>query len=266
MMENIMEGNPESIHMQNCLMASFENRDFLDKEDLKVIKELGYSFRGKNEWPAFRFFEPGYFPWFLNEYQVRFLTVILKQAMEVADIRIKNFDFFINTEDEYTLRYPEISKEGIVWKSKTMKLDIGEKVIKIPRYTNEIKLRSLRKVIKDRLGIWGADWFHSLDPVAGDEKPYYPSIVLFVESQSKQIINFDLTSNEGLLEKFQEKLIELIEKFDVLPEKMFVQKKELYDSFKPITEALGINLELEENSEMLKEITYGIYETFQKEV
>jgi hypothetical protein len=129
-----------------------------------------------------------------------------------------------------------------------------------------LKLRSLRKSIKDRLGIWGVDWFHSLDPVAGDEKPYYPAIILFVESQSRHIINFDLTSNEGLLEKFQEKLIELIERFNVFPEKVFVQKKELFDSFKSITEALGITLELEENSEMLKEITFGIYETFQKEV
>lgn len=266
MMENIMEGNPESIHKQNCLMASFENREFLDKEDLKVIKELGYSFRGKNEWPVFRYFEPGYFPWFLNEYQARFLTVILKQAMEVANIRIKNFDFFENTEEKCMLRYSHMNNEDIIWESETIRLEPTEKAVTIPQFVNEIKLRSLKKGVKERLGTWGVDWFHSPDPVAGDEKPYYPVVVLFVESQSKHIINFELTSNDNLLEKFQEKLVELIEKFNVLPERIFVQKRELFDSYVSIAEKLGVNIELEENNEMLKEIMFGIFETFQKEV
>jgi hypothetical protein len=48
------------------LQASFEDREFLEAEDRRIIKELGLKFRGENAWPLFRSYRPGYHPWFLE--------------------------------------------------------------------------------------------------------------------------------------------------------------------------------------------------------
>src|SRR5262245_5827031 len=56
----------EILLLQDCLMASFEDRKLLTPEDLGVIKQLGLKFRGPNAWPQFRSYRPGYEPWYLT--------------------------------------------------------------------------------------------------------------------------------------------------------------------------------------------------------
>src|SRR5262249_4599727 len=48
------------------LQASFEDRNSLQKEDRDLIKKLNLKFRGANNWPLFRNYAPGMFPWFLT--------------------------------------------------------------------------------------------------------------------------------------------------------------------------------------------------------
>ena len=75
----------QALHYQNCLMCSYEDRDILAEEDRKQIKVLGLSFRGRNAWPMFRRYEPGYYPWFINKEECVFLTHALRQVIFVAE-------------------------------------------------------------------------------------------------------------------------------------------------------------------------------------
>lgn len=74
----------ELLAAQDCLMASFEDREFVAEEDRGVMKALGRRFRGRKAWPLFRSYEPGAIPWFLTDDEARFLTVCLEQVLEVA--------------------------------------------------------------------------------------------------------------------------------------------------------------------------------------
>ena len=67
------------IRYQNNLMCYFGDRNELSSKDLKVIKDLGLKFRGKNEWIYFRAFETGYVPYILDELQVVQLTFVFQQ-------------------------------------------------------------------------------------------------------------------------------------------------------------------------------------------
>jgi hypothetical protein len=60
-------------------MCYFGDRNELSSKDLKVIKDLGLKFRGKNEWIYFRAFETGYVPYILDELQVVQLTFVFQQ-------------------------------------------------------------------------------------------------------------------------------------------------------------------------------------------
>ena len=79
----------DMIHLQKCLMVSFEDRKFLQKQDFQVINKLGLKFRGRNAWPSFRNYLPGYHPWYVISEEAKYLTIALHQAINVA-LRFKN--------------------------------------------------------------------------------------------------------------------------------------------------------------------------------
>jgi len=106
---------------QHALMASFEDRETLEKEDLQTIRELGLKYRGRKKWPMFRHYLPGYIPWFLNGPQVRFLTLCVEQALDVLP-RFREHSALL-TElggDEYLVRRRQIVNGQEVWQDTTM--------------------------------------------------------------------------------------------------------------------------------------------------
>lgn len=59
---------------QKCLTCYWGNRDELSEKQRKTIKELGYKYRGKNQWLYFLSFEPGYYPYNLDQDEVVRMT------------------------------------------------------------------------------------------------------------------------------------------------------------------------------------------------
>ena len=63
---------------------SFEDRAGVRPEDKAVIDRLGLKFRGRNAWPLFRSFVPGYLPWCIDAAEARMLQCVLEQLLDVA--------------------------------------------------------------------------------------------------------------------------------------------------------------------------------------
>lgn len=68
---------------QHNLTCYWGNRDELTDKQRKIIKELGYKYRGKNQWLYFLSFEPGYYPYNLDQDEVVRMTEHLRN-LEVA--------------------------------------------------------------------------------------------------------------------------------------------------------------------------------------
>lgn len=68
---------------QKNLTCYWGNRDELSDKQRKIIKELGYSYRGKNQWLYFLSFEPGYYPYNMDEAEVERMTTYF-QDLELA--------------------------------------------------------------------------------------------------------------------------------------------------------------------------------------
>lgn len=90
------------------LQASFEDREALEKEDREIIKALGRKYRGRQAWPLFRSFQPGYAPWLLSSAEVRFLALVLEQTLDVTR-RLERDPELLDMEDEfsYLVRAPQ---------------------------------------------------------------------------------------------------------------------------------------------------------------
>lgn len=63
---------------QRNLTCYWGNRDELTDKQRKTIKELGYKYRGQNQWLYFVSYEPGYCPYNLDEAEVCRMTQYMK--------------------------------------------------------------------------------------------------------------------------------------------------------------------------------------------
>lgn len=118
---------PEAILEVPQLQASFEDRNVLHDQDRKVIKQLGLKFRGRNAWPLFRSFRPGYFPWYLEADEARFLTVVLEQTLDVAP-RFRKAPALREPEDTpYLVRVPRRQDGALVWEDRAMDMPPPER-------------------------------------------------------------------------------------------------------------------------------------------
>lgn len=68
---------------QKNLTCYWGNREELTGKQRKLIKDLGYSYRGKNQWLYFLSFEPGYYPYNMDESEVLRMSTYL-QDLELA--------------------------------------------------------------------------------------------------------------------------------------------------------------------------------------
>jgi hypothetical protein len=106
----------EDVMLTPQLQASFEDRNQLTKDDRAIIKELGLTFRGRQAWPHFRSYEPGYLPEQVNADEARLLTFALEQLAVMAP-RIQEDPDLLMPEgpDDYLIRVRQTGDQGSDW-------------------------------------------------------------------------------------------------------------------------------------------------------
>ena len=117
-MQERMNLSPEfAMFNQKNLTCYWGNRDELTDKQRKTIKDLGYTYRGKNQWLYFMSYEPGYCPYNLDEEEVLRMSEYLQNlelALQYYDQANMQIDFesgnmFLLTfdEDEKTWHFGE---------------------------------------------------------------------------------------------------------------------------------------------------------------
>lgn len=102
---------------QECLSLYWGNREELSVKQRNTIKELGYKYRGKNNWLYFMSYEPGYYPYNLDrdevlrmtEYLENFefaFTYYLQQGMQINFDKGNMFSF-VFSEDKKSWNFGE---------------------------------------------------------------------------------------------------------------------------------------------------------------
>ncbi|MFQ6058216.1 MAG: hypothetical protein ACE5MB_04955, partial [Anaerolineae bacterium] len=250
---------PETIEtalMQKCLMVSFADREELTNQDRQVIKRLGLKFRGRNQWPLFRSYRPGYHPWYLTADEARFLTLALQQATEVC-LRFEEDPYLFDPpqEDLWFVRVPQETEQGLSWRDAWLEPAPLEREEFVTVPIDEFRLARLKKAATLMQAIWEMDFFLSPTPVQDKrgERPYYPYMTMTVDHGSGFIFGGDLVSPETYLAEVPERFLALAERLKRLPAEIWVKKDEAYELLEPITSRLGIRLYLVDRLEALEE-------------
>lgn len=234
------------LHYQTCLMASYEDRDYLERKDRDVIKSLGLRFRGRNAWPLFRSYQPDLLPWFVTAEEARFLTAALQQSVDVA-LRFKDDASLLDPprKGHYLTRVPEESDNGIEWTDQWLvPAPLRRKEFTIPA-VDEMRVQRVKQAHgKRRGGAWEADFF--LTPGAiqeqKDQRPYYPYMLLWVDRGSGMVLPPEMASPGQQRAAFQEHFLTLLEQAPGMPKEVYVASAEAFVLLEPVAKLLGIKL------------------------
>lgn len=264
-------GDPESgietFMLQKCLMAAFRDRTALQKPDLEQIKKLGLKFRGRNEWPLFRSYLPGYHPWYLTSEEAKFLTLALHQAVDVA-LRFKEDpDMLEPLDDVYVfVRVPEEETDELRWHDEWLKPPLIEEEAEfVAEPVDEVRLDRLKRIARHEQGTWEIDYFYIARGARdGKGRPYYPYAFIWVDHHSGFIYHSLIVkpSKPEYRSEFMEEFLSFIENTEVVPDRIMVSKEELFQLLEPVTSVLDIELKRSRELKEIEQVKAGMLEFF----
>ena len=225
------------------LRLSFFDRKDLTKKDLKIIKELGLKFRGRNQWPQLRSFYPYHEPWYLTDDEAKFFTLIIEQAMDVAlrfkDENHKLYQYF--KQGKILVRVPEKIGDKLTWK---------DDFVPVPNnidITTRIKIDIAK--IEDFKNYPIADLVFEFDvdillnPMREpNQRPYYPFIMLWIDHKSGFVLNFNVVHPDDRFNKIVPEFLNLFAQMKVLPKRILVRNPLIYEILTIFTRILGIEV------------------------
>ncbi len=239
--------SPEQFFEIPQMQASFEDRNELSQKDRKLIKKLGLKFRGRQAWPMFRSYRPGYVPWYLEAAEARFLTHVLTQTLDVA-LRFEDDPALLEPPDDetYLVRVAQAEAGSLTWSDQLMTVPPPEPA-PISLQMDVQALAQLKQAPPSG-HILEIDFF--LMPAAiqeqKEERPYYPYVLLVVEAQSSFILGTEMLSPEPSLEAMwglvPMYVVQLMAQAGLRPRQVNVRSALLQDLLQPVAEELQFKL------------------------
>jgi hypothetical protein len=177
---------------QENLVCYLGNRDELTDKQRSIIKELGYKYRGKNQWMYFLSYEPGFYPFNLNQDEVLRMTEHLKN-LELALNKYVKSDLAVdfNNGNMFSLAFDNNKNE---W-------GFGEKPLPFTFYSFGELILTDEELLKSLSAVPRGNMYIEVDvsPMGvsiSDKKydrPANPAMCLLAEAKSEMIIKCEMT-------------------------------------------------------------------------
>jgi hypothetical protein len=245
----------ESILEVPQLQASFEDRNILRDEDRQIIKQLGLKFRGRNAWPMFRSYRPGYFPWYLEADEARFLAVALEQVLDVTP-RFREDPALLEPGDEqYLVRVSRRKRKGVTWEDRVMDVPPPERPS--IRLMMDVPLLEKLKQSPQRGSRIEMDFFMFPVPFQEEKgaRPQFSYMLLTVEAQSGFVLGTDLLKPEPTLESVWGQVplyaVRHFASLGIVPQEVVVRSGLLFRLLESLVEELHFDLKLSRRLRML---------------
>lgn len=259
---NLLQGNnvEDPVFTQHCLLLSFENRDELSSEEYKQLKALGFSYRGRNAWPTFHRYEPGFVPGPVREAKdLRFFATCVEQAIEVASSVQSDPDQLFHSDQQLFLtRVPERSSDGQAWNwsdqwVEPVPLVVEEEPAQAARI-DEIKLARLRRLPCPPESFWEFGLFYLHTAVGNKGRPYFPQILIISEPASGMIIHSAVAEKKRSSEQCIEELVDLLLQREYKPSRLILTLPNIAQVLLPLLTSIDIDVYTADRLPMVEDV------------
>ncbi|MFZ2385490.1 MAG: plasmid pRiA4b ORF-3 family protein [Candidatus Omnitrophota bacterium] len=254
----------DALHIKDSLLLFLDERKDLSAEDLDLVKRSGMKCSVSHAWPRFRRFEPGFYPWLLNEQDAVFMAVCLYQVAKVAFRAMKD-PKILGPRDHRTFaaRIPTQRDGKITWRDEFITPEPLERVILIQPKLDQVSLFQALQGVQKTPMIWEADCFFGHMPVAEPgERPHYPWCYMITDKDSGFIFDIQLTNNDYGA-GFIDRMCEAFKKHKIAPAKVLIRQPHLMSVFL-ILEPFGIKTEVVKDLPMVDEARMGMLKAFEQ--
>lgn len=258
MRDDDLDIGPEMLLAIRQLQLSFEDRGTLEVAERKIIKEIGRKYRGKQAWPIFRSFLPGYLPWLIEADEANTLIHALEQTLDVVARAAKDSTLLLPPQDEeetFLIRVSEVQDGVITWADRLVEvlppdptaisvpiqLDTLEQAGKLPRRkksTIELEILTLPQPIISDTG-----------------RPYLPTALLMVDGKSGMFLaNELLPPMQGLIEtltQIPQIVVNYLLSWEFIPGTVLVRHPMSEEVLSPLQAALGWKVKVQEELKMM---------------
>ncbi|MFZ0548151.1 MAG: hypothetical protein WAM60_22080 [Candidatus Promineifilaceae bacterium] len=243
------DANPEEILEVPQLQLSFEDRIMLTDKDRSYIKDTGFKFRGRNSWPKFRSYKPGFYPWYLDPGEAQFLIHILEQTLDVLP-RYQKDETLLKppTETSYLVRTSQSTENGLQWRDEF--LEIPRPELEPVEITIDGPIIEAFLSLEQAVRSIDADVFMFPGQIQENsgERPYYAYMLMIVEPKTGMIIGSELLSPFPTLEsmwgKIPEAICKVMIKVNLYPNEIRISSPRLYMILEPVAEDIGFSITL----------------------
>ena len=240
---------PDRLIEMPHLQAAFSDREYLEKEDRDLIKQLGLKFRGPYAWPMFRGYRPGYLPWFVTRAEARFLIHALSQVLDVAK-RVRDDPHPIQPvrrveEGGHWVRAAHKEGAQLVWEDQVWLLSRPQRE-PVPVVVDGDLLELLKLIPRSDLDV-EADLL--LTPgriVKPGQRPLAVYVLMFADSNSGFILGVDVMTAEDSLAAMHARIPNALAKIllqnQTVPRRLIVRSEVLRGLLRNLTQSLNIEL------------------------
>ncbi|MBO0992223.1 plasmid pRiA4b ORF-3 family protein [Bacillus sp. SD088] len=233
---------------QRAVLVSFVNRNELEKADYELIKEADVSFRGKNQWPEFRSYQPGFFPWMIDHEEARLLLLALEQLPYlVEDIKKQHPRLEETAQGAWLARIPKENSQGeIRWTSEYVTSSIFNWDVtseeEYPSYLSELEIKRLSKYKQDQ-GTVEFDFFPVNMPIQEQEgeRPYFPNLSVAIDQDSGMVLFQEMQAGGNRVQQCQQAFLKFLQNRNAVPNKIFVSET-IYEMLLPLKFLYASNL------------------------
>ena len=179
------------IRYQDNLTCYFGDREELSSKELKVIKDLGLKFRGRNQWIYYRSFKPNYTPYILEQDEVIELTYVFKNLfMSLKAMIEKNLK--IDFEGGNSL-YRMYDKEQDLWLNFEGPMQIPNRQAMTIVIENELLIQNIKKqkYLKNAVE-FDTVFINSVVEDKKYERPIMPKMIVIADSKTGIMLHFNI--------------------------------------------------------------------------
>jgi hypothetical protein len=240
---------PQRLIEMHHLQVEFSDREYLEKEDRDLIKQLSLKFKGRNAWPVFRSYRPGYVPCLVTRDEALMLTHALSQVLDVAP-RVRDDPEPIHPVSRvepggYWVRAAHQEGEKLIWQDQMWSIPRPKREsLSVIIDTDSLEL--LKHTPRSDMDL-DVDLLLTPGRVANPgQRPLILYVLMIAESNSGLVLGAEPMTAEKSLSEMHEgipnALLKALLQNQVLPERLLVRSEFLRSLLRNLTQSLNIEL------------------------
>ena len=226
---------------QKCLSITYDNKSELYNEDIQVIEELGITLKGSRQYPVIRNMTPGYVPWFISGDEAEYLSTAIEQVLDVSLRFTDNTDIIRSKRPKYLVRMNDTISGSQVWVDEWLLPEPIRPKAVAPVQIDEVGIMRIKSNAEKKKVTW--EFTYSLENMPIREqgnRPFYPMMLLIIETQSGLILGSDTASPDSYQQQFVDYLLHMMEDTNSYPREIMFEADEVATMLQPFLSRLDI--------------------------